>query len=106
MALLNLPPPPAPVPVPPAEPLFPEVTGENLGAGDAPVPLLAPPAAEPPLGDDVTGAVGCAIFGIADFGIGILKFEFGFAVGFGITGDGAGFGAGALGAGVCFGAVC
>ena len=58
------------------------------------------------IGAEVTGAVvGCAICGIADFGIGILKLDDGLTAGFGTDGVTVGFGAWGFGAGFC-GACC
>ena len=92
VALENLPPPPEPLPVPPAPPLL-DVVGEKLGAAEPDLP--ATPVEPPPIfGAEVTGAVvGCAICGIADFGIGILKLDDGLTAGFGTDGVTVGFGA-------------
>ena len=86
--MLNLPPPPEDEP----EPLEPALeVGEKLGAAEPPA---EPDELPPTLGADVTGAVvGCAICGIADFGIGILNSDNGFVVGLGTDGVTVGLGA-------------
>lgn len=97
------PPPPAPLPVPPLD-----CVGEKLGAAPL-LPVVEPPVVPlvfPDVLPVVTGAVvPGVIFGIFDFGTGILKFDEGFgfgaaaAEGFGATGFGAlGLGAGVAGA--------